>query len=133
MQHSHFADAWNPQPEEIRAWAYDPEAEEPIQDFDLALSWAGHEKAYLDLASDSACPARLYFLSLLYLMMGDAVRTGYNAAPEPAARGLVQRGSGYEHPDIRAWQERSRALMADPSQFEYEAWCAGGLARQRAR
>lgn len=128
---SHFADPWNPQPEEIRAWAYEPDAVEPTQDFDLALSWSRHEKAYLDLASDPACPSRRYFLRVLYLVVGDAVRTGYRTVPEPVVRGFVEQGSRYEHPDIREWQARSRALMADPTRFDYERWCAGGYAGAR--
>ena len=128
----HFADPWNPQREEIRAWAFDPEAEEPTQDFDLALRWARHERAYLDLASDPTCPARRYFLSILYLIVGDAVRNGFADEPEPVIRGFVDRGSHYDHPDVLAWQERSRGLMADPSSFDYEAWCAGGFARRGA-
>lgn len=127
---SQFADPWNPQPEEIRAWAYDPNAEEPTQDFDLALSWSRHEKAYLDLASDPACPTRRYFLRVLYLIVGDAVRTGHRSVPEPVVRGFVERGGAYDHPDIRRWQERSRELMADPDRFDYQLWCAGGYARE---
>lgn len=125
---SHFANPWNPQPEEIRAWAYDPDALEPTQDFDLALSWSGHEKPYLDLASDPACPSRRYFLRVLYLMVGDAVRSGFGNVPEPVVRGFVERGSEYDHADIQKWQERSRALLASPERFDYELWCAGGYA-----
>jgi hypothetical protein len=126
---SHFSDPWNPQPVEIRAWAYEPNAQEPTQDFDLALAWGGHEWAYFDLVSDSACPKRRYFLGVLYLMVGDAVRARYRNVPEPVVRGFVEHGSEYGHPDIEAWQARSRALMADPSTFDYTLWCGGGYAR----
>jgi hypothetical protein len=129
---SHFADPWNPQPEEVRAWAYEPDAEEPTQDFDLALRWARHERAYFDLASDPACPARLYFLSVLYLIVGDTVRNGFAEDPEPVVRGFIDRGGEYDHADIRTWQERSRELLADPASFDHEAWCAGGFARRGA-
>ena len=66
-------DPWNPMPDEVREWAYDAEALAPCEDWDLALSWAQHERAYLELASDEACPKRRYFLAVLYLMVGDAV------------------------------------------------------------
>jgi hypothetical protein len=49
-------DPWSPSPDEIRAWAYTPNAEEPCQDWDLALLWSCHEKALLECASDDACP-----------------------------------------------------------------------------
>ena len=123
-------DPWNPMPDEVREWAYDPEALEPCQDWDLALSWAQHERAYLELAADPACPKRRYFLALLYLMVGDAVRTGFRNRPRPLIEGLIEKGDSYKHPDIRRWQERSRRLLKDPESFAYEDWCAGGLARQ---
>ena len=126
----HFADPWNPQPDEIRAWAYDPKAEEPEQDFDLALLWARHERAYLELASDDTCPARSYFLGILYLIVGDAARGGFAGGSEAIVRGFVERGSTYDHPDVRVWQQKSRALLADPSSFAYDDWCAGGFASQ---
>ena len=128
----YFANPWNPQPKEIRAWAYDPEAPWPVQDFHLALSWARHEKAYLDLASDEACPKRRFFLDVLYLIVGDAVRSEFAGMPEPVVRGFVERGEAYRHPDVRAWQARSRALMADPGLFNFEQWCAGGYAGEGA-
>ena len=128
---NYFANPWNPQPEEIRAWAYDADAMWPEQDFDLALSWAGHEKACLDLAADDACPKRLFFLSVLYLMVGDAVRSNFKVASEPVVRGLVERGKEYSHPDIRIWQERSRALLANRELFNYDKWCGGGYVRER--
>jgi hypothetical protein len=125
----YFADPWNPEPDEIRAWAYDADAMCPEQDFDLALSWAGHEKAYLELAQHEACPKRRFFLGVLYLMVGDAVRTRFHVAPEPVVRGLIEHGNDYDHPEIRLWQERSRALLANRDLFDYDLWCGGGYAR----
>jgi hypothetical protein len=122
-------DAWNPSPEEIRTWAYVPDAEEPCQDWDLALARSGHEKALLDCASDDACPNRLRMLSVLYLVVGDAVRSNFRSRARPVVEGFIDRGDQYPHPSIKLWQSRSRALLRDPSSFEYEAWCSGGLAR----
>jgi hypothetical protein len=121
-------DAWNPSPDEIRAWAYTPGAQEPCQDWDLALLWSGHEKALLDCASDEACPNRVRMLSVLYLVVGDAVRSNFRSRAQPIVEGFIDRGDRYPHPSIKLWQSRSRALLRDPSSFEYEAWCSGGLA-----
>lgn len=76
-------DPWNPTSSEIRSWAYDPEADDPCQDWALALSWLQDESVYLSLAADDRCPKRRFFLSLLYLMVGDAVRTDFRACPKP--------------------------------------------------
>jgi hypothetical protein len=120
---------WSPSPDEIRDWAYTPDAEDPCQDWDLALLWSGHEQALLDCASDDACPNRLRMLGVLYLVIGDAVRAEFRSRPRAIVEGFIDRGDQYRHPSIKLWQSRSRALLRDPSSFEYEAWCCGGLAR----
>lgn len=130
---NYFANPWNPQPEEIRAWAYDANAPWPHQDFDLALSWARHEKAYLDLAADVTCPKQNFFLSMLYRVVGDAIRHEYKSVPKPILLGFIERGSSYTAPGIREWQTRSMALISDPSQFDYYLWCAGGYAQKGRR
>lgn len=122
-------DAWNPSPDQIRAWANTPDAAEPCQDWDLALLWSGHEKALLDCAADESCPNRLRMLGVLYMFVGDAVRSGFRSRARPIVEGFIGRGDQYSHPSIKLWQSRSRALLRDPSTFEYEAWCSGGLAR----
>ena len=121
-------DAWNPSPDEVRAWAYTPNADEPCQDWDLALLWSGHEKALLGCASDEACPNRMRMLGVLYLIVGDAVRSNFRSRTRPIVEGFIDRGDQYPHSSIELWQRRSRALLRDPSSFDYEAWCAGGLA-----
>ncbi len=117
-------------PDEIRKWAYDPALPEPCQDWDLVLSWVQHERAYLELAVDGSCPKRRYFLGLIYLMVGDAVRTGFRNLARPLIEGFIDRGDEYTHPDIRQWQERSRELLKHPESFVYERWCAGGFAHE---
>ena len=124
---------WDPSPDEIRAWAYTANAGEPCEDWPLALIWSGHEKALLDCASDDACPNRVFMLGVLYLAVGDAVRSNFGSRPKPVIEGFVDRGDAYPHPDIKLWQSRSRALLRDPSGFDCDAWCAGGLARSRAK
>jgi len=120
---------WSPSPDEIRAWAYTVDVQEPCQDWDLALLWSGHEKALLDCASDNACPNRIRMLGILYLVVGDAVRSNFCSRPKPVIDGFINRGDEYPHPSIKLWQGRSRALLRDPSTFEYGSWCAGGLSR----
>jgi hypothetical protein len=123
-------DPWNPMPDEVREWAYAPEALEPCQDWDLALFWVQHERTYLELASDEVCLKRRYFLGVLYFMVGDAVRSRFRNRPRPIIEGLIDRGNEYRHGDIKRWQQRSRELLKHPEHFDYGAWCAGGLARE---
>jgi hypothetical protein len=121
-------DPWNPSADDVRTWARSPDPVEPCEDWDLALSWARHDPAYLELAADDACHARRYLLRVLYLIVGDAVRTGYRTAGRGDIEALLARADAYAHPDIRLWQRRSRDLLAGRVAFDYESWCAGGLA-----
>ena len=119
---------WNPSSSEIREWAFDPESLAPCEDWDLALSWAQDERVYLDLASDDSCPKRRFFLSLIYLMVGDAVRSDFNVRPRPIIEGFIALGDEYRHHDIQLWQRRSRLLLLNPDSFDYADWCGGRLA-----
>jgi hypothetical protein len=120
---------WNPSPDEIRIWAHTPGAVEPCQDWDLALCCSLHEKALLQTASDESCPKRRYMLAVLYLVVGDAVRSGFRSRPRPIIEGFLSHAKEYDHPDIRAWRRRSQELLANPMDFDYDLWCGGGLAR----
>lgn len=124
---------YNPTPEEIRAWAYDADAMEPVQDFDLMVADEPNDALCLELAADPACPKRRWFLSVLYLVVGDAVRSGFKVRSREAVEALLERGGSLHHPDVEAWRRHSRALLDDPRSFDYDAWCAGGLARAETR
>ena len=125
-------DPWNPSHDEIVAWADDPVSEEPTQDWDLVLIHARHERTYLQIAANDRCPKQEYFLHVLYLLVGDAVRSGYRSLARPLLEGIIERGDEYPHRDIALWQVRSRELMRHPERFEYAAWCGGELARQHS-
>ena len=127
-----FADPWNPSSTEVRAWAYSTDAVAPCQDWDLALSWAGHERDYLQFAADPNCPTQSFFLRVIYLMVGDAVRTGYRSISEAQVVGFVELAAGTRSKPLRLWRERALRLLKHPSEFEYAAWCGGGLANRGA-
>jgi hypothetical protein len=122
-------DPWNPSPDEIRQWAYDAESVAPCQDFDLAVGWTRHEKVLFECTSDPHCPKSDFFLRVLYLIVGDAVRSDYRTTHRPILEGFIRRGDEYPRPVIQVWQNRSRELLKHPDRFDYEAWCGGGLLR----
>ena len=128
-----FVNPHDPSPAELREWACTPGAEEPCQDFDLILSWAWHDDTCIAFASDPACPSRDYFLAVLYLMVGDAVRTGFRNVEEAGVLAFVALADGSRSEVVREWQARSRQLLRDPDTFDYADWCGGGLARRRLR
>ena len=121
-------DMSNPTPQQIRDWAYTTDAVEPCQDWDLVLSWAQVEKVFFDLASEDHCPNRRFILRILYLIVGDAVRTNFGSKPRYAVEGLIEKSNAYHHPDIERWRKKSLELLKHPENFDYAIWCGGGLA-----
>lgn len=125
-----FNDPWNPTAEEVRRWAFDVKAKQPCQDWDLALLSSGFENIYLDLATDESCPKRKFFLHILYLTVGDAVRSSFCSKPRPIVEDFVNLARDSQYPDLRRWRSRSLLLMVAPESFDYNLWCSGGYARE---
>jgi hypothetical protein len=122
-------DPHNPTDYELRAWAAEPGAVEPVQDWDVMIAGLPHPALYVEMAGDYGCPNRAYFLRVLYLLVGDAVRTEFRVRSRDEVLTLLERSRRVRHPAVQAWRHRARALLDDPSTFDYDAWCAGGLAR----
>ncbi|MBC2606301.1 hypothetical protein [Pelagicoccus albus] len=127
-------DPYNPTEDEIREWAFTDISVEPRQDWDLMLSHLNRTRLYLELASNDQCPTSEYFLSLLYLIVGDAVRTDFQTKKKSEIEDLLEVAET-EFPKyfIHLWVTRSRELLLNPESFEYDEWCAGDLARNYGR
>lgn len=120
----------NPTAEDLSEWAYDPTAVEPVQDWDLILEHCPYELLYLKFASSNDCPEQEYFLALLYLIVGYAVRTRYQARSRDDVEKLIALAErSFSSYCLRLWVRRSRELIASPESFRFDDWCAGVLAR----
>jgi hypothetical protein len=125
-----FLDEANPTPDEIRRWAAIRDAQYPCEDWDIIIACEqAHDQLFFDLANDSAGPNRLVFLHILYLIVGDALRTQWRTRTPDHLAAILARGNGSSTPDIRLWVARAAALIANPCTFRYEDWCGGSLAR----
>lgn len=125
---------YNPLSDDVASWAYGAPAYEPVQDWDLILRDMPYESLYMKLASSEDCPKREYFLSLLYLISGDAVRTGYRTTTQEALERLLALAeANFPSYWLRLWVQRSRELIAKPETFRYDDWCGGILARTYER
>jgi hypothetical protein len=114
---------------EIEAWAREDGADEPIQDWDLAVTVEANASLIFRLASDDMCPHRWFFLSCLYLFVGDAVRTGFDAFPREFIERLISTARDNSPERVRRWATRARALVSSgSSEVDYADWCGGRLA-----
>lgn len=133
-------DVYNPTADDLRSWAYDADAEQ-VQDFELFVTDISMADIILELAADPACPNRRFFLSCLYLLVGNNFRAGPDGAPSrdfthrswrkavAPIREFVERSQEQADPVIRRWAERSLELFARPRTIVYDEWCDGGIAR----
>lgn len=105
-----------PTPAEIREWAYNAESREPQQDWDVSLARGATPEtveAFLDGASDDACPQQTYFLHVLYLTLAEAHRRGTLAldAWRPQYGRFVDLAKNRAHPKIKEWRFKARRLL----------------------
>jgi hypothetical protein len=124
-----FEDVVNPTADELRKWAADPNAMYPddmSQDFDLMVADWGRINLIVELASDSSCPNRTFFVGVLYLMAGDCVRTSGGTQDIPKLKELLQRLAQSDSPELQLFRSRALELLKDPSTFDYNLWCNAG-------
>ncbi len=117
----------NPMSAEIREWAYTPGALEPEQDWDLALANLREFDLYVHLAADDACPSWDYFLRILYLIIGDAVRTEFQTESKEAILEILDATRSFPNDRFSLLRKRAELLIASPDTFNYDDWCAGAL------
>lgn len=124
-----FADPADPTAEEIRAWARcnDPE---PMEDWDLVLADLRHADLLVELVADEGCASRRYLLTALYALVGNAVRDGFRAVAQAELEAVLGKARATGNAWLQAWADRSARLIANPAEFDYPLWCAGGLAKR---
>ncbi|UZE97184.1 hypothetical protein [Alkalimarinus alittae] len=121
-------DPWNPINEELREWAYDADSLWPTQDFDLAVGELYLSDIIIELASDNSCPKQRFFLKCAYLIVGDAVRTDYHTETREDVSNFLKQASKTGNVYLLKFVEHAKELMSNPSKFDYDQWCDGGLA-----
>lgn len=125
-----FLDPVNPTEQELRRWAALAGARYPMQDWDIIISAdPGKDGLVLELAADPSCCHRRSFLGILYLIVGDAVRSKWNTRTQAAVVSIIEAAGRHSDSAIKLWAARSAELLQNPNQFDYKLWCDGGYAR----
>ena len=113
--------------DEIRAWAFADDRAEPHQDYELALANTREFDLFIELAADDSCPARDYFLRILYQIVGGAVMTKYWEESEETIAMILEKTERYPIRKFEILRQRSASLIEDPELFDYGDWCSGGF------
>jgi len=130
-----FANPVDPTPDELRAWAYNPDSvplEDMPENWDLLVSGDRLINTLFELAMDRTCPARRFALHCLYIYAADSIRTNFKAHPRRRLRKLVEQAQMGDEP-MATWAHNTLVLMSKPDLFDYHDWCEGGLVRNPRR
>lgn len=130
---SGFTNPVDPSPEEVRAWAYHPEAV-PVQqmppDWDLLLAGDALAPTLFELAMDRKCPARRFALHCLYIYAGDSIRHNASTQRRRRLRKFIKRAQEVGDEQMSVWAHNCRLLTSHPELFDHEEWMEGGLVRR---
>lgn len=116
--------AWNPTPEEIRRWAYSNE-KIPEQDWELAVNSVENIPMICTFIDDEQCIRASFFLSSLYVFTGDVVRSGEKEDITVLLLLLDRVAVSPKTEKLKAWIERSKHLIQNPEEYDYEYWGLG--------
>ena len=115
----------NPTIDDVRQWAFDADASEPIQDWDLVLTWQteeSHMRLFIELASDSNCPKWRYFLDVLYFVIGYGVRKGHMPDKHARYTKLIGLARGCKDQYVKRWRHRAQLLIDTPDKYDDAEW-----------
>ncbi|MBF0411059.1 MAG: hypothetical protein HQM10_27220 [Candidatus Riflebacteria bacterium] len=117
----------NPSVSEIKGWAYSDE-EWPHAEWDLFLSWTKEIDLFIELAIDPQCPKRIFFLHMLYYLVGTTFNEPSKTDKLDRIKLYAQKGSGVVHADIQAWVANVQDLLKGRVKYNYDNWRAGAFA-----
>jgi hypothetical protein len=131
MSHPTLSDPTDPTPEDLRLWAYTPDAEYPDempQDWDLCVISFERAPLLLEFAADAHCPNRHFFLACLYTLAGDCVRSQAGGRDIPRLRALLASIPADGDRLVSLWAQRTEYLLAHPESYDYNRWGWGDFA-----
>lgn len=131
-----FVDPVDPRPEELRTWAYHPEAmpyDALPPDWDLLIAGDALAPTLFELAMDRHCPARRFAVHCLYIYAADSVRSNATSRRKRRLSGFVQRARDLGDEMMAVWAHNCTMLMSHPELFDHGDWMEGGLVRRPRR
>jgi hypothetical protein len=121
-----FHDAANPTEDELRAWALDPDAMWPTEDWDLILaSTHEYDELYIELAAGGV-PGGDTFLRCLYILVGESIGSGWRDRSRQHVEQLVTKGASSVDPSVKKWAEAARRALDRLETFNLKEWIHGG-------
>jgi hypothetical protein len=131
-----FANPVDPRPDELRSWAYHPDAvplDSMPPDWDLLIAGDVLAPTLFELAMDRSCPARRFAQHCMYIYAADGVRPNASSQRKRRLKKFVERAEEVGDEPMQTWAHNCRVLMSRPELFDYRDWIEGGLTRYPRR
>lgn len=120
-------DPYNPTKDEITEWAFEKKSY-LIQDWELVLIQdISNIDLIVTLYKDDKCEKKKFFLSCLYVYIGDFVRTKHLKSQSEIifSEELLRKSLNDSDSEISIWAKRATDLMENPDKYTYEYWGLG--------
>ncbi len=127
-------DPVNPTALDIEAWARDPEAMYPMQDWDLMVASDDNGELLVGLAADPSVAQHDAVMNFLYVYAGQVVREGASAERVEGLKKAIDDAASLPSDELGLWASRAKALLAglEPSphagaaEADYAFWFLHG-------
>jgi hypothetical protein len=114
---------------EIQRWAYDADAPEPQQDFDLFIAgWMS--PLFVRFAIDNTCPKQDYFLNVLYLITCDVLESERTASLFQTLKELTGMAEAASATEVQRWARETEQVLSDSSTYSFDYWGSEGWRKQ---
>ena len=120
-----FKDYAHPTEDELQQWAYDPETDNPVQDWELILSWGmdrGRLRQLIQFAADPSCPHATFFLGVLFQWVIVVAKSQHYEIIRGHYDSWLHEAKGVKDPRVKQWRRKARLLFQGQQQFNYDTW-----------
>jgi hypothetical protein len=115
----------SPAADDLRSWAYDASAPEPMQDWELVLSWQvdrGFLAHCVQYAADPDCPKALFFLDVLYKWVDTVARDPAFEINRAMYDDWLDGVRGIASARVKDWRHQARLVFQNVAPFNRERW-----------
>jgi hypothetical protein len=112
-----------PTKDDILSWAYGADKRWPAEDWDYYVLDPAHDDLVFDLANDTNCPNRRFFVHALYYLVGST----FNRSNPPVDKitriqRLISKVGTTSLPDVLTWKDRVERIMKSEMAFDVDMW-----------
>ena len=117
----------DPSPDDLRAWANDPDASPLKGDWELVLTWdmePGRLRACIELAETHTNPHFVFFRQVLLEWVCQAVRSPEFAQRRQLYDAWLDQAKGIRDPWLKNWRHTAKLIFKGLEPYDNASWWA---------